>query len=268
VFATGEQGERQRDGWYDASTNLARLATPESIGREAARRALRGVGWRRAPSGPAPVVFPPDLACDLAGTIASAVSASSVYRGGTYLADSLGERIASDVVTLTDDSTLPGRLGSRAFDGEGVRGRRTPVVVEGVLQSWLADTYSARRTSTSTTGNAARGPGGPPSVGSTNLVLAGGQRTQKELIGDVRSGLFVTSLFGFGVNLATGAWSRGGSGIWIENGEFAYPVQELTIAGDLPTLLGGVREAGSDLTWHGGCAAPTLLVEGLTVAGG
>lgn len=268
VFATGDQDERQRAGWSEVSVSRAGLASPEEVGHEAARRAVQQCGWKKPPSGPVPVVFAPEISRDFAHTLASAVSAASVYRKSTFLADRLGDAIAVSGLTLVDDPTLAGRPGSRPFDGEGVRSRRTVLIENGRLASWLSDSYSARRVGGRTTGNAARSTSGPPSPSTTNLILQPGDVSAEDLIGGVASGLYVTQLFGFGVNLNSGAWSRGGQGIWIDGGRLTHAVQEFTVAGDLADMLQNVSVIGSDLTWHGSSAAPTLRIDGLTVAAG
>jgi PmbA protein len=268
VIAAGAAGELQRGEWSDSAPHWSDVASPQAIGDEAARRALEKTGWKKPPTGAFPVVFAPDIACDLASNLAQAVSAAAVYRRSTFLADRLGQEIGSAALTLVDDPTLPRRRGSRPFDGEGVRSRRNAFLEKGRLASWLSNAYSARRTGTRTTGNASRSAGGMTSVGSSNLVLTPGTRTREQLLADVGEGLYVTDLFHFGVNLTSGAWSRGGSGVWISSGRLAHPVQELTIAGDLPGILRGFREAANDLTWRGSCAAPTVRIDGLTVAAG
>jgi len=268
VVASGADGERQRGAWGESAPHWSDVGRPEAVGEEAARRALERVGWKKPPTGPCRVVFSPEIARDFAQTLASAASASAVYRRTTFLADRLGETIASPALTLVDDPTLPRRAGSRPFDGEGVRSRRTPLVDRGRLASWLAHAYSARRTSTKSTGNASRMANGGTSVAPSNLVLAPGTRAPAALLADVGEGLYVTELFGFGVNLTSGQWSRGGCGSWIQNGKLAHPVQELTIAGELPAMLAGFREAANDLQWHGSCAAPTVWIDGLVVAAG
>lgn len=268
VFATGEQGERQRDHYAVQATHIEDLERPEEVGREAARRAIRRCGYRKPSSGAFPVLFAPDVSRDLVGTLAQAVSGSLVHRRATFLADARGEKVGSELLTIVDDATLPRRMASRPFDGEGVRSRRNVLFEGGVLAAWLADSYSARRLGIRPTGSASRGFSGRPGVHPSNLVLQPGKRTPEELIADVPDGLYLTELFGMGVNLASGAWSRGGAGIWIENGELSYPVQELTVAGDLQGILAGISEIANDLTWHGRTATPTLRVDGLTIAAG
>lgn len=268
MFATGDQGERQRAHYGTTGAHLDQLRDPEYVGRETARRAIERCGYRKPPTGEFPVVFSPQISRDFAYQVAGALSAAAVYRRGTFLADRFGEQVAASALTLVDDGTLPRRLGSRPFDGEGVRGRRTVLLDAGRLASWLADSYAARRTGFHTTGNASRSVGGTTSVSTTNLVLEAGERPPEAVIGDVEQGLYVTDLFGFGVNLPAGTWSRGGSGRWIENGQLTYPVQELTVAGDMRTILTGFREAANDLEWEGKCAAPTVRIDGFTVAAG
>lgn len=268
VIATGTTGERQRGSFGQSGPHRNDLPTPRAVGDEAARRALSRVGWTKPPTGKFPVILAPEIARELAGTLAQAASAGAVFRGMTFLARSLGEVVGSTALTLVDDPTLPRRAGSRPFDGEGVRARRTVVFDRGRLASWLSNSYAARRTGTRTTGNAARGAAADTSVAPSNLVLAPGTRPPEALIADAGEGLYVEDLFHFGVNLTSGAWSRGGSGRWIVGGRLAHPVQELTVAGDLPSILAGFREAANDLEWSGGCAAPTVRIDGLTVAAG
>jgi PmbA protein len=268
VVAEGSQGERQRAAFGQSGPHWSDLKSPREIGDEAASRAVGRIGWKKPPTGAYPVVFAPDIARDFAQKIAMAVSAAAVFRRATFLVDRVGQQIASPALTLIDDATLPRRAGSRPFDGEGVRSRRSAFVEQGRLASWLADSYSARRTGARTTGNAARGAAGETTVAATNLVLVPGARPAEALIADAGEGLYVDDLFHFGVNLTSGAWSRGGSGRWISGGKLAHPVQELTIAGDLSAMLLGFREAADDLEWDGACAAPTVRVDGLTVAAG
>ncbi len=268
LFATEESGDRQRGDEYRSGVHLEDLPSPEQIGRLSAQRAELACNSTKPPAGRVPVVFDPRVSRDFAGTLAAAVNAEAVYRRQTFLAGRLGEVVASPAVTLMDDATLHRRPASRPFDGEGVRSRRTVLIDAGRLSSWMADSYSARRAECRTTGNGRRGSSRGPSVGPSNLVLAPGEREPAEIIGDVDEGLYVTQLFGFGVNLAAGSFSRGGTGRWIRNGELTHAVSEFTIAGDLRDILKGVTECGSDLDWNGSTAAPTIRIDGLTVASG
>ncbi|HET7873938.1 MAG TPA: TldD/PmbA family protein [Methylomirabilota bacterium] len=261
-----QNGEMQRDYWYHLTRKRARLEAPEEIGRTAARRALRRLGARRVRTAEVPVIFDPETAASLIRHIAGAAAGPSLYRGASFLLGRLGQSIASPKVTIVDDGTLPGALGSRPFDGEGLPVRRTVVVEKGVLSSYLLDTYSARKLGLASTHHAAR-DGGGVSVSTTNLYLAAGDASPAELIGSVKNGLYVTELIGFGVNGVTGDYSRGAVGMWIENGELAYPVEEITVAGNLLEMFRAVEGVGNDLVFRDRTVAPTLLIGRMTVAG-
>jgi PmbA protein len=262
----GDGTGMQRDSWYSVSRKFRRLESPEAVGITAAQRALRRLGARKVPTQVAPVVFDPDVAASLLRTLAGAVAGTSIYRGASFLLHRLGEQVAADAVTVIDDGTIPGALGSRPFDGEGVATRRTMVLEHGVLRSYLLDTYCARRLGMTSTGNAARDASGI-SVGTTNLYLVPGTYTPEEIIGSVKSGLYVTELIGFGVNLVTGDYSRGAVGLWIDNGALTYPVEEITIAGNLNDMLRDIDMIGNDLVFRGRTAAPTLKIARMTIAG-
>jgi PmbA protein len=260
------EGAMQRDSWYGVSRHFKQLDAPEVIGTTAAKRALRRLGARKIPTQEAPVVFDPEMAASLLRTLAGAVSGTSIYRGSSFLLNRLGQQVAAEAVTVIDDGTIPGALGSRPFDGEGLPTRRTVVVEHGVLQSYLLDTYCARRLGLTSTGNAARDAAGI-SVGASNFYLVPGTYTPEEIIGSVKSGLYLTELIGFGVNLLTGDYSRGAVGLWIENGELTYPVEEITIAGNLNDMLCHIDMVGNDLVFRGRTAAPTLKIGRMTIAG-
>jgi len=257
----------QRDSWYTAHRKLAGLEPPAEVGREAARRTLRRLGGRRPPTGECPVVFDPETAASLLRHLAGAIAGSALYRRMSFLLDRLGEQVASDTVTVVDDPLRPAGPASRPFDGEGVRQTRRTIVERGVLRSYLLDSYSARRLGMKTTGHAARSVGDAPGVAPTNFVLEPGPHRPEAIIGSVRSGLYVTELIGFGVNPVTGDYSRGAAGLWIENGELAHPVEELTIAGNLRDMLRDIEMVGSDLRPRNAIAAPTLKIARMTVAG-
>jgi PmbA protein len=259
-------GAMQRDSWYAVNRQFKQLDAPDVIGKTAARRALRRLGARKVPTQEAPVVFDPEMAASLLRTLAGAVSGTSIYRGSSFLLNRLGQQVAADTVTVIDDGTIPGALGSRPFDGEGLPTQRTVVIEHGVLQSYLLDTYCARRLGLASTGNAARDASGI-SVGAGNFYLVPGTSTLAEIIGSVKSGLYLTELIGFGVNLLTGDYSRGAVGLWIENGELAYPVEEITIAGNLNEMLSHIEMVGDDLVFRGRTAAPTLKIARMTIAG-
>jgi PmbA protein len=261
-----QNGEMQRDSWYHVTRERARLDPPEKIGRTAAERALRRLGARRVKTTEVPVIFDPDTAASLIRHIASAASGPALYRRASFLVGKRGERIAAPAVTIVDDGAIPGALGSRPFDGEGLPVARTVLVDKGVLRSYLLDTYSGRKLGLPSTHHAAR-DGSGVSVSTTNLYLAAGASDPAELIRGVKNGLYVTELIGFGVNGATGDYSRGAVGIWIENGELAYPVEELTVAGNLLDMFQAVEGVGNDLVFRDRTAAPTLLIGRMVVAG-
>lgn len=266
-IAQNENGAMQRDGWFSAARTLKKLDSPEAVGREAARRTLLRLGARKISSTKVPIVFDPMMAGTLLDTILDATNGDAIYRQSSFLEGQLGEKVADSSVTITDDGTMPGGFGSSPFDGEGVPTRRTLVIEKGVLKSYLLNSYTARKLDLKTTGNAARGLAGNPGIGTWNSFLEPGTRTPREIIAGVKSGFYVTDLLGFGVNLVTGDYSRGAGGLWIENGELAYPVEEVTVAGNLKDMLNNIAEIGSDLEFRGSTASPTLRIEGMTVGG-
>ena len=214
-----------------------------------------------------PVIFDALTARGLLAQAASLVSGYSVYRRQSCWADRLGERVASDLVSVIDDGRVPGGLGSKPFDGEGLPTRRKAVIEGGRLETWLLDTYSARKLGLASTGNASRGVGGVPGVGATNLWIEPGDLTLDEIIADTPRGLLVTELMGMGFNPVTGDYSRGAAGLWIEDGEIAYPVEEITIAANFKDMMWGIDRVGSEILWLGSMASPPLRIERMTVAG-
>jgi PmbA protein len=259
-------GEMQRDSWYTVARKRAGLEDGTAVGRTAAGRALRRLGARKVRTTEVPVVFDPQMAAGLVRALVSAASGPALYRRASFLVDRLGSRIAAPSVTIVDDGLIPGALGSRPFDGEGLATRRTVVVEGGVLASYLLDTYSGRKLGLASTHHAAR-DGAGVTVGTTNLMLLPGPATPEDLIGSVREGLYVTELIGFGVNGVTGDYSRGAVGLWIENGRLAYPVQEVTIAGNLLEMLAAVDGVANDLVLRDRTVAPTVKIARMVVAG-
>jgi PmbA protein len=259
-------GEMQRDYWYSAARHRSALEDPEVIGRTAARRALRRLGGRKVKTVEVPVVFDPDTAASLVRSIAGAASGPGLYRRASFLLDRLGTRIAAPAVTIVDDGLIPRALGSRPFDGEGLATRRTVLVGEGVLESYLLDSYSARKLGLRSTHHASR-DGAGVGVSTTNLMLRPGTTAPDELIRSVKSGFYVTELIGFGVNGVTGDYSRGAVGQWIDHGELAYPVEEVTVAGNLLEMFAAIEGLGNDLVLRDRTAAPTLLIGRMVVAG-
>jgi PmbA protein len=271
-LAQDTNGSMQRDGWWSSARRLADLESPESIGQEAARRTLRRLGARRVPTQRVPIVFAPEVARSLIGSIFEAASGDAIWRSASFLAGRLGDQIASQKLTVIDDNTmlLPsgmGGFGTSPFDGEGLPSRRTVVVEAGVLRNYLLNTYTARKLGLKSTHNASRGLAGTPGIGCGNLYLEPGTLTPEQIIGDVPAGLYVTSLMGFGVNVVTGDYSRGATGLWIENGQLSHAVEEVTIAGNLGKMLKNVTAIGSDLEFRGAVASPTLRIDGMTIAG-
>ncbi len=271
-LARDESGQMQRDFWWSSARRLGDLESPESIGAEAARRTLRRLGARRMPTQQIPIVFAPETARSLIGSVFEAASGDSIWRSASFLAGKLGQSIAAPALTIIDDNVmlLPngvGGYGSSPFDGEGLPSLRTVVVEGGVLQNYLLNTYTARKLGMKSTHNASRGLAGTPGIGAGNLYLEPGTHTPEEIIAGVPEGLYVTSLMGFGTNLVTGDYSRGATGLWIENGQLTHAVEEVTIAGNLTQMLQNITAIGSDLVFRGSVASPTIRIDGMTLAG-
>ena len=266
-IAQDEQGNMQRDYWYSVSRSLAKLDSAEAVGREAARRTIRRLGARKGKTAHVPVVLDPLMARSMLDHIFEAVNGDSVYRGASFLAGKLGDQIASTNLTVIDDGTMPGGFGTTPFDGEGIPTRRTVVIENGVLKSYLLNTYTARKLKLETTANASRGLAGTPGISPGNYFLQPRKKSPQEIIAEIKDGLYVTEFLGHGANLVTGDYSRGASGLWIVNGELAYPVEEITVAGNLKEMFKGISEIGSDLEFRGSVASPTIRIDGLTVGG-
>ncbi|QEE26764.1 TldD/PmbA family protein [Terriglobus albidus] len=270
-IAQDTTGTMQRDYWYSSARHIGGLESPEEVGKEAARRALRRLGARRVPTQKAPVVFSPEIARSLMSNIFDAANGDAIYRHASFFAGQLGEQVAGENVTIVDDGTLVfngvAGFGTSPFDGEGLPTRRTVIVENGVLKSYVLNSYTGRKLGLRSTGNASRGLAGTPGIGAGNFFLQPGSITPQQLIGDVKSGLYVTETMGFGVNLVTGDYSQGASGLWIENGELAYPVEEITIAGNLKDMYRNIVAIGNDLKFRSSSASPTIRIEGITIAG-
>jgi PmbA protein len=271
-LAVDVNGQMQRDSWWSGARRIGDLESPESIGKEAARRTLRRLGARRMPTQQVPVVFAPEVARSLIGSVFEAASGDSIWRHASFLAGKLGEPIAASALTIVDDNfmLLPtgvGGFGSSPFDGEGLPSRRTVVVEQGVLRNYLLNTYTARKLGMKSTHNASRGLAGAPGIGCGNLYLEPGPLSPEEIISAIPAGLYVTGLMGFGVNLVTGDYSRGATGLWIENGQLTHAVEEITIAGNLADMLRNVTAIGNDLVFRGSVSSPTLRIDGMTLAG-
>src|SRR5580693_3086501 len=266
-IAQDENGLMQRDYWYSVARSLAKLDSAEQVGKEAARRTLRRLGARKVKTAHVPVVLDPMVAASMLEHIFEGVNGDSVYRGASFLAGKLGEKIAGPNVTVIDDGTMPGGFGTTPFDGEGIPTRRTVVIENGILKSYLLNTYPAKKLGLQTTAKAARGLAGTPGIGPGNYFLQPGTKTPKQIISEIKDGLYVTEFLGHGANLVTGDYSRGASGMWIVNGELAFPVEEITVAGNLKDMFCNISEIGSDLEFRGSVASPTIRIDGLTVGG-
>ncbi len=271
-LAVDATGQMQRDAWWSSARRMADLDSPESVGQEAARRTVRRLGARRVPTQQVPLVFAPEVARSLIGAIFEAASGDAIWRGASFLAGKLGESIAASGVTIIDDNAmlLPsgvGGFGTSPFDGEGLPSRRTVVVEDGMLQSYLLNTYTARKLGMKSTHNASRGLAGTPGIGCGNLYLLPGTLAPEQILGGVPAGLYVTSLMGFGTNIVTGDYSRGATGLWIDNGQLTRAVEEITIAGNLKEMLRNISAIGNDLEFRGSVASPTIRIDGMTIAG-
>jgi PmbA protein len=262
-----ENGGMQRDYWYSVARSLAKLDSAEQVGKEAARRTLRRLGARKVKTAQVPVVLDPMVASSMLEHIFEGVNGDSIYRGASFLAGKLGEKIAGTNVTVVDDGTIPSGFGTTPFDGEGIPTRRTVVIENGILKSYLLNTYTAKKLGLETTANASRGLAGTPGIGPGNYFLEPGPKAPKQIIADIKDGLYITEFLGHGANLVTGDYSRGASGMWIVNGELAYPVEEITVAGNLKDMFNNISEIGSDLEFRGSVASPTIRIDGLTVGG-
>ena len=266
VAITGSGTGMERDYFGESRTYQADLPAPEKIGRIAGERTAARLGARKPPTGRFPVVYDERIAASLIGHLLQAINGSAIVRGSSWLRDALGEEVLPAGMTLTEDPLRPRIGGSRPFDGEGLPVRKRALVENGTLTGWTLDLATARRLGLESTGNASRGTTAPPSPSVTNVALTQGAQSRDELLADMGRGLLVTSLIGSSINATTGDYSRGASGFWIENGQIAYPVNECTIAGNLRDMLRSIRPA-NDARAHLSRVVPSLLVEGLTLAG-
>lgn len=260
-------GQKQRDHWLSTHLDFERLQSPEDIGHEAARRTLRRLGAHKIATTTVPVIFEPLTAGTLLTYIAEAASGTSLLRKASFFLDKLGTRVAPPGITIHDDALMEGGLGSRPFDSEGVPSQTTPIIEDGILVNYILDSYSARKLGMRSTGNSARELHGAPKVGPSNFYLKPGDSSPEAIVASVKRGLCVTEVIGFGVNVVTGDYSQGAAGFWIENGEFAYPVEEITIAGNLNEMLASVEAVGNDLLALAPTFAPTILIGKMVVSG-
>jgi PmbA protein len=269
-FATavlaGEGQGMERDYDFASAVYGEDLEDPVAIGRQAGERAVRRLGARKPRTAALPVVFDPRVAGSLLGHLAGAINGAAVARGTSFLKGAMDQPVFAGGINVVDDPHRTRGLRSKPFDGEGVANRRRELVADGHLRSWVLDLAAARQLGLETTGHATRGTGGPPSPATTNLYMEPGAESPEALIGAIDEGFYVTELMGMGVNLITGDYSRGATGFWIEKGALTYPVSEATVAGSLKDMFAHTTPA-NDLAFKYGTNAPTLLVEGMTVAG-
>jgi PmbA protein len=266
VAIAGEGTGMERDYDFSSALHAADLDDAAKIGRSAGERAVKRRNPRKVPTGRVPVVFDPRVAGSLIGHLASALNGTAIVRKTSFLMDRMGERLFHPGIRVVDDPLRRRGLRSRPFDGEGVAGRPLAIVEDGVLRSWLLDSATGRELGLPTTGHAQRGVSSAPSPGATNLHLAPGAKSPQALIADIAQGFYVTDLIGMGANVVTGDYSRGAAGLWIENGTLGFPVSEVTIAGHLRDMFANLEPA-NDLVFRYGTNAPTVRLEGLTVAG-
>lgn len=262
----GEGTAMETDGDWSSTLHASDLESPETIGRHAAERTLRRLGPRKIETCKCPIVFEPRVANGILRHLSGAINGSAIARGTSFLKSKLGAQIFPSSVTIIDDPLRRRGLSSKPVDGEGIAPQRRKIIDQGVLTTWILDLRSARQLGLKSTGHASRGTSSPPGPSATNLWLEPGAATPQALIGDIKSGLYVTELAGMGVNHVTGDYSRGASGLWIENGVLTYPVSEITVAGNLLEMFKNIT-AANDLEFRYGADAPTLRIDGMTVAG-
>lgn len=262
----GEGTNMERDYDYDHATYWSDLKSPYAIGKSAAERTLRRLNPRRQTSQQVPVIYEARQARDIVSHLVGAINGSSVARGSTFLKDKLGQAVCGAHINIFEDPFVPRGPRSRAFDGEGLETKAHRLIDHGVLTTWLLDLRSARKLGLTPTGHGARGVGSAPSPSASNVWLEAGTASVEEMIADIKQGLFLTDTLGHGTNMVTGDYSRGASGYWIENGKLAYPVSELTVAGNLADIFKNIIPA-NDLERRHGMDSPSLLINGLTIAG-
>lgn len=263
----GEGTHMETDYDFATTRYLADLPDAASIGRAAGERTVKRLGARKVQTQAVPVVFDPRMSRTILGHFSGAIVGPSIARKTSFLREKMGKAVFGSHVTVVDDPHIKKGMASKPFDGEGVANEKRTLIEDGVLTTWLLHSASARQLELETTGHAARGTGGPPGVSTTNLYMAPGEQSPEDMIKDIPNGFYVTELIGQGVNGVTGDYSRGAGGFWIENGEIAYPVNEVTIASNLTDMFLNCTPA-SDLEFKYGTNAPTLRVDGMTVAGG
>lgn len=256
----------ERDYDFSSARHVADLGDAQEVGRNAANQALKRLNARRVKSQTVPVIFDPRVGNSMLGHLSGSINGVSIARGTSFLKEKMGKQIFKAGIRVVDDPHIVRGIRSKPFDGEGVANKSMNLIEDGVLQTWLLDSASARQLKLQTTGHAARGTGGPPSPSTSNVYMVPGKLSPKELMADIKQGLYITELIGMGVNGVTGDYSRGATGFWIENGELTFPVNEITIAGNLNQMFAELTPA-NDLIFRYGVNAPTLRIESMTIAG-
>lgn len=262
----GEGTAMERDYDFSSARHLQDLDDAATIGRQAGERAVRRLGARKVKSCQVPIIYDPRISGGLVGHFAGAISGAAIARGTSFLKNAMDTQVFAEGIRITDDPLRRRGRGSKPFDGEGVATAPLTLIDSGKLTTWLLDSSTARQLGLASNGRAARGTGGTPSPSTTNLTLEPGTLSPKELMADIKSGFYITEMIGMGVNGVTGDYSRGASGFWIENGELTYPVSEITVAGNLKDMFARLTPA-NDLEYRMATNAPTVRIEGMTVAG-
>lgn len=262
----GEGTEMERDYDYTAAVFAADMESPEAIGKSAGEKAIKRLHPKKVETASVPIIYDTRVSKSLLGHLSSAINGASIARGSSFLKDKMGTCVFAKGINIIDDPHRKRGLKSRPFDGEGVATKRLPLINDGELMTWLLDLRSARQLGLETTGHASRGTSSPPSPSVSNLYLEPGEASLEELMADIDQGFYVNELIGFGVNGVTGDYSRGASGFWIEEGKITYPVSEVTIAGNLIEMFANLS-AANDLQFRYGIDAPSIRIDGMTVAG-
>lgn len=260
-------GKKRNGSWWTASRYLKELDSPESVGLEAARRTLRQLGSKKIETGDRVIIFDPEVGRSLVSTVFSVANGSSFYRKSTYLLDRENTQIASDLVTIEDDPLILRAPGSKPFDGEGLPTRKNMIVANGILETVMCDTYTARKLGRQSTGSAGRGVGGGPGPTTSNLYMKAGTTSREELLAASEGALYVTSMMGFGFSGITGDFSRGAAGFLIEDGKLGRPVSEITISANFDDMLKGIDMVADDLKFRSSVSCPTYRINSMIVAG-
>ena len=263
-----EDGKLQTGYWYSIKRHFDDLPGAETIAEKAAEKAIRMLGAQKGKTASVPVVFDQLSAATFISNVLMAVDGDAVYKKSTYLVDKLNQQVASEIVNIRDDALIPRAAASSPFDGEGLATSNKEIIGRGKLATYMYDTYTARKVGTKTTSNAQRGYSSTPTIGGFNFYLDKGEYSPEEIIGSINSGLYVTSLMGFGADITTGDYSQGASGMWIENGKLSHPVEGITIASNMLDILNRIEMIGNDLEFMGPASSPTFKVSEMIVAGG